>query len=180
MAFDILYQEKNQSTSALTDKAELPYAPHIWKRVLITFLQSHLSSHPMGSHLADNELFDSLSNSWWSENGYFNLLKWFINPWRLPYFKAVIAENGIDPRNKRVLDVGCGGGLLAEEIASLGFTVTGIDQSGKSIEVARAHSRHTGLAIDYLSGSAETLPFENASFSVVTCCDVLEHIRRWE
>ena len=125
MAFDILYQEKNQSTSALTDKAELPYAPHIWKRVLITFLQSHLSSHPMGSHLADNELFDSLSNSWWSENGYFNLLKWFINPWRLPYFKAVIAENGIDPRNKRVLDVGCGGGLLAEEIASMGFSVTG-------------------------------------------------------
>jgi 2-polyprenyl-6-hydroxyphenyl methylase/3-demethylubiquinone-9 3-methyltransferase len=180
MGFDILYQEKNQSNSALTVDADLPYAPPIWKRVLITFLQSHLSPHPMGSHLADNTLFDSLSNSWWSENGYFNLLKWFINPWRSPYFKAVIAENGIDPRNKRVLDVGCGGGLLAEEIASMGFSVTGIDQSEKSIEAARAHSRQSGLAIDYLSGSAETLPFENGSFSVVTCCDVLEHIRRWE
>jgi 2-polyprenyl-6-hydroxyphenyl methylase/3-demethylubiquinone-9 3-methyltransferase len=134
----------------------------------------------MGSHLADNELFDSLSNSWWSESGYFNLLKWFINPWRLPYFKAVIAENGIDPRNARVLDAGCGGGLLAEEIASMGFIVTGIDQSEKSIEVARVHSRQNGLAIDYLTGSAEKLPFANGSFSLVTCCDVLEHIRCWE
>jgi 2-polyprenyl-6-hydroxyphenyl methylase / 3-demethylubiquinone-9 3-methyltransferase len=134
----------------------------------------------MGSNLADNALFDSLATSWWSENGYFNMLKWFINPWRLPYFKAVIAENGIDPRNTKVLDVGCGGGLLAEEIASMGFTVTGIDQSQKSIDVARVHSRQNGLAIDYRRGAAERLPFENGSFSIVTCCDVLEHIRCWE
>jgi 2-polyprenyl-6-hydroxyphenyl methylase/3-demethylubiquinone-9 3-methyltransferase len=134
----------------------------------------------MGSNLADNALFDSLSNSWWSENGYFNMLKWFVNPWRLPYFKAVIAENGIDPRDRRVLDVGCGGGLLAEEIASMGFAVTGIDQSEKSIDAARMHSRQSGLAIDYRSASAERLPFEDGSFSIVTCCDVLEHIRSWE
>jgi 2-polyprenyl-6-hydroxyphenyl methylase / 3-demethylubiquinone-9 3-methyltransferase len=134
----------------------------------------------MTSHLADNALFDSLSNSWWSEDSYFNLLKWFINPWRLPYFKDVIAENGIDPHMTRVLDVGCGGGLLAEEIAAMGFTVTGIDQSEKSIDVARVHAREKGLAIDYRSGSAERLPFENGSFSIVTCCDVLEHIRCWE
>ena len=134
----------------------------------------------MASHLADNALFDRLSSSWWSENGYFSMLKWFINPWRLPYFKTVIAGSGIDPRNTKVLDVGCGGGLLAEEIASMGFTVTGIDQSEKSIDVARVHSRQNGLAIDYCIGSAERLPFGNRSFSVVTCCDVLEHIRCWE
>jgi 2-polyprenyl-6-hydroxyphenyl methylase/3-demethylubiquinone-9 3-methyltransferase len=129
---------------------------------------------------ADNALFDSLSDSWWSENGYFNMLKWFINPWRLPYFKAVVAEEGVDPRNTRVLDVGCGGGLLAEEIASMGFAVTGIDQSEKSIDVARLHSRKSGLAIDYRSGSAERLPFEKGTFSLVTCCDVLEHLESWE
>ena len=134
----------------------------------------------MRSSLADNALFDSLSASWWSEESYFNMLKWFVNPWRLPYFKAVITENGIDPPNTRVLDVGCGGGLLAEEIASMGFAVTGIDQSEKSIDVARVHAQENGLAIDYRTGSAERLPFENGSFSVVTCCDVLEHIRCWE
>jgi 2-polyprenyl-6-hydroxyphenyl methylase / 3-demethylubiquinone-9 3-methyltransferase len=125
-------------------------------------------------------LFNSLSDSWWSENGYFNMLKWFINPWRLPYFKAVIAENGIDPSKASVLDVGCGGGLLAEEIAFMGFTVTGIDQSEKSIDVARMHSEQNGLAIDYRSGSAEDLPFDNGGFSIVTCCDVLEHVPRWK
>jgi len=134
----------------------------------------------MDSHLTDDGPFDSLSASWWSEDSYLNMLKGFINPWRLPYFKAVIADTGIDPHNTRVLDVGCGGGLLAEEIASMGFTVTGIDQSEKSIDVARVHARENGLSIDYLSGSAERLPFENAIFSVVTCCDVLEHIRGWE
>jgi len=156
------------------------YSPPSESEFLSPSYSLTLSPQPMGSDIADNALFDSLSNSWWSENGYFNMLKWFINPWRLPYFKAVIEENGIDPRNTRVLDVGCGGGLLAEEIASMGFTVTGIDQSEKSIDVARAHSRQNGLAIDYRSGSAERLPLENASFSIVTCCDVLEHIRCWE
>ena len=134
----------------------------------------------MRSSLADNALFDSLSASWWSEESYFNMLKWFVNPWRLPYFKAVITENGIDPPHTRVLDVGCGGGLLSEEIAAMGFAVTGIDQSEKSIDVARVHAQQNGLAIDYRTGSAERLPFENGSFSVVTCCDVLEHIRCWE
>ena len=134
----------------------------------------------MSSRFADNTLFDSLSDSWWSENGYFNMLRWFINPWRVPYFKATIVENGIDPRDASVLDVGCGGGLLAEEIASMGFRVTGIDQSEKSIDVARMHSEQNGLAIDYRSGSAEELPFGNGSFSMVTCCDVLEHMRGWE
>ena len=133
----------------------------------------------MGNNLADNALFDSLSNSWWSENGYFNLLKWFINPWRLPYLKAVIAENRIDPRNTRVLDVSCKNSLLTEEITSIRFTVTKIDQSEKSIDVARVHSRQNGLDIDYRRGAAESLPFENGSFSIVTCCDVLEHIRCW-
>ena len=134
----------------------------------------------MGSNLADNALFESLSNSWWSENGYFSMLKWFVNPWRLPYFKAVIAEKEIDPRSTTVLDVGCGGGLLAEEIATMEFTVTGVDQSEKSIDVARVHARQNGLSIDYRIGSAERLPFENGSFSIVTCCDVLEHVPCWE
>jgi 2-polyprenyl-6-hydroxyphenyl methylase/3-demethylubiquinone-9 3-methyltransferase len=128
----------------------------------------------------DKAFPDTLSDSWWSEKSYVNMLKGFINPWRLPYFKAVIAENGINPHNTNVLDVGCGGGLLAEEIASMGFDVTGIDPSEQAIEVARAHARENGLAIDYRVGSAERLPFENGSFRMVACCDVLEHIPGWK
>jgi len=134
----------------------------------------------LGSNFADNTFFDRLSDSWWSENGYFNLLKQVMNPWRLPYFKAVISENGIEPLHTAVLDIGCGGGLLAEEIALMGFAVTGIDSSEKSIDVARRHSEQNGLTIDYRTGFAEALPFDNESFSLVTCCDVLEHIPRWE
>ncbi|MEW6669748.1 MAG: bifunctional 2-polyprenyl-6-hydroxyphenol methylase/3-demethylubiquinol 3-O-methyltransferase UbiG [Thermodesulfobacteriota bacterium] len=133
----------------------------------------------MGKNPSGHTLFDGLSDDWWSENGYLSMLKWFVNPWRLPYFRAVIARNGIDPRNANVLDVGCGGGLLAEEIASMGFTVAGIDQSERSIDAACVHSEQSGLAIDYRTGSAEELPFEDGSFTIVTCCDVLEHVRRW-
>jgi 2-polyprenyl-6-hydroxyphenyl methylase/3-demethylubiquinone-9 3-methyltransferase len=134
----------------------------------------------MANPIIDKAFPDSLSDSWWSEKSYFNLLKGFINPWRLPYFKTVIAENGINPHNTNVLDVGCGGGLLAEEIAAMGFAVTGIDQSGKAINAARWHARQSGLAIEYLVGTAERLPFDNGSFRMVTCCDVLEHIPRWK
>lgn len=134
----------------------------------------------MANPITDKAFPESLSDSWWSEKSYFNLLKGFINPWRLPYFKTVIAENGISPHNTNVLDVGCGGGLLAEEIASMGLDVTGIDPSEQAIEVARAHALENGLAIDYRVGSAERLPFENGSFRIVTCCDVLEHIPDWE
>jgi len=134
----------------------------------------------MESRLADNPLFNGLSDSWWSEDSLLSLLRWFINPWRLPYFESVISASGIDPRKATLLDIGCGGGLLAEEMASMGFTVAGIDPSDKSIDVARAHSRQSGLSVDYRTGSAEALPFENGRFDIVTCCDVLEHIPDWE
>ncbi|HEX3641091.1 MAG TPA: bifunctional 2-polyprenyl-6-hydroxyphenol methylase/3-demethylubiquinol 3-O-methyltransferase UbiG, partial [Ktedonobacteraceae bacterium] len=74
------------------------------------------------------------------------------------------------------LDVGCGGGLLAEEFARLGCQVTGIDPSEPSLATARKHAQQSGLDISYQVGLGEQLPFADASFDIVVCCDVLEHV----
>ncbi len=83
----------------------------------------------------------------------------------------------LDLPGKTALDIGCGGGLLAEEFSRLGLKVTGIDPSATSLETARAHARDSGLDIGYCRGEAEALPFRDASFDLVYCCDVLEHVR---
>jgi 2-polyprenyl-6-hydroxyphenyl methylase / 3-demethylubiquinone-9 3-methyltransferase len=98
----------------------------------------------------------------------------------VPYFERVLAQLKIEPQSKRALDVGCGGGVLAEEFAAMGFTVTGLDPSDQSLEAARAHAAQSGLNIDYRLGYGDKLPFENESFEVVYCCDVLEHIQNWD
>lgn len=128
----------------------------------------------------DNGLYDRLADTWWDENGFLNLLKTTVNPWRLPYFERVSRHLGLDPAMSRALDVGCGGGLLAEELAAMGFAVTGIDPSVQSIETARAHAAHGGLSIDYRVGTGTDLEFEDASFDAAFCCDVLEHVSDWD
>src|SRR4051794_4000765 len=121
----------------------------------------------------DNAMYDRLSHTWWEEGGFLNFLRAGVNSARFGYMTRVLA--GRFPEG-RVLDVGSGGGLLAEEFARLGYAVTGIDPSSQSVEVAREHAEAEGLAIDYVVGAGESLPFADASFSVVYCCDVLEHV----
>ena len=125
-------------------------------------------------------MYDRLADTWWDENSFLNLLQSTINPWRLPYFKRVVARLQIDPGRSRALDVGCGGGLLAEELAATGFAVTGIDPSVQSLETARAHAAEKNLAIDYRRGFGDDLPFDDASFDVAFCCDMLEHVKDWD
>jgi 2-polyprenyl-6-hydroxyphenyl methylase/3-demethylubiquinone-9 3-methyltransferase len=129
----------------------------------------------------NNHMYDELANSWWDENGMLHLLKVMVNPWRVPYFAGALKDHfGTDLSHTRLLDIGCGGGVLAEEFARLGCQVTGIDIATESIAVARAHARTQGLLIDYQTGSAAQLPFDGSSFEVVSCCDALEHIPEWE
>lgn len=129
----------------------------------------------------NNQMYNELAGSWWDENGPLHLLKAMVNPWRVPYFTDAIKERfGPDLGQVRLLDVGCGGGVLAEEFARLGCKVTGIDVSAESLDVARAHARSENLSIDYQVGSATELPFDGGSFEVVSCCDLLEHVPRWE
>ncbi len=129
----------------------------------------------------NNQMYNELADSWWDENGPLHLLKVMVNPWRVPYFADALTKRfGTDLSHIRLLDIGCGGGVLAEEFARLGCKVTGIDIATESIAVARAHAQTQGLLIDYQTGSATQLPFDGSSFEVVSCCDVLEHISEWE
>jgi 2-polyprenyl-6-hydroxyphenyl methylase/3-demethylubiquinone-9 3-methyltransferase len=124
----------------------------------------------------DNLLYDRLAASWWNERGFLHALA-ALNPARFGYMRRVLTEElHLTPRGLQVLDVGCGGGLLAEEFARLGCAVTGVDPSRESLTAARAHAAAHGLAIDYRSGSGEALPFVADRFDVVYCCDVLEHV----
>ncbi len=128
----------------------------------------------------NNRMYSELAAQWWDENGPLHLLKAMVNPWRVPYFQGALGERfGADLSRVRLLDVGCGGGVLAEAFARLGPRVTGIDLSEESITVARAHAQSEGLSIDYRTGSATRLPFGPDSFEAVSCCDVLEHIPDW-
>jgi 2-polyprenyl-6-hydroxyphenyl methylase/3-demethylubiquinone-9 3-methyltransferase len=125
----------------------------------------------------DNELYDRLSDTWWDEDSNMAILRTAVNPGRVGYIRRILLDElKLDPKGKRALDVGCGGGLLAEEVARLGFRVTGVDPSEPSLETARAHAREEDLDIEYLAAVGEDLPFDDATFDVVYCCDVLEHV----
>lgn len=83
----------------------------------------------------------------------------------MTYFRQVLgADLELDPKGKRVLDVGCGGGLLAEEFVQLGFEVSGIDPSAASLATARAHAEQHQLVVDYRLGTGEAIPFPDATF----------------
>lgn len=119
----------------------------------------------------DAEKFDQWGREWWNPAGkLFSLHR--INPLRFEYFsKAAGVLAG-----KSVLDVGCGGGLLAEEFAKAGAVVTGIDLSPVAIEAAKRHSSESGLSIDYKVGSPLSLVKEQHAFDIIVCAEVLEHV----
>jgi 2-polyprenyl-6-hydroxyphenyl methylase / 3-demethylubiquinone-9 3-methyltransferase len=125
----------------------------------------------------DNQLYDRLATTWWDEDENMALLRTGMNPARFGYMRRILTEElAINPKGKRCLDVGCGGGLLAEEFAKLGFRVTGVDPSEPSLETARGHAIQEGLEIEYVAAPGEDLPFEDDTFEIVYCCDVLEHV----
>jgi 2-polyprenyl-6-hydroxyphenyl methylase / 3-demethylubiquinone-9 3-methyltransferase len=125
----------------------------------------------------DNELYDRLSDTWWDENSAFGLLRTKLGPVRFGYFRRVLSERYTKGfQSIKVLDVGCGGGLLSEEFARLGCQVSGIDPSARSLLTARRHAQLSNLEISYRKGRGEQIQFVDASFDVVVCCDVLEHV----
>ncbi len=134
----------------------------------------------MTTHKIDNDLYNRIPEEWWSERGLLHILKSATNPWRVPYFTRNLADLKIDPKGRTALEVGCGGGLLTEEIARMGFKVTGLDISEKSLEVARIHASESNLLIDYQYGTGDDLPYQDSTFNAVFCCDTLEHIENWD
>lgn len=124
----------------------------------------------------NNEIYETCGHNWWAENAEidFSSLRYCVNPVRYRYFKNKLQQ--LNFHGKRVLDLGCGGGFLAEEFAKDGFAVTGIDPAMRSIEAACKHAAESGLTIDYRVGRGEALPFVEEAFDIVACCDVLEHV----
>ena len=115
--------------------------------------------------------FSQLAHRWWDLNSEFRPLH-DINPLRISWINEIISVNG-----KKVLDVGCGGGILAEGLAALGAQVTGIDLSDKALSVAQLHLLESGHSIDYRHIAAEDLAAQSpGGYDIVTCMEMLEHV----
>jgi 2-polyprenyl-6-hydroxyphenyl methylase / 3-demethylubiquinone-9 3-methyltransferase len=115
--------------------------------------------------------FSALASRWWDPNSEFRPLHQ-INPLRLDWIDALAGLQG-----KKVVDVGCGGGILAESMAKLGANVKGIDLAEKPLKVAQLHGLESGVAVDYEAISAEDLATREAGqYDVVTCMEMLEHV----
>jgi 2-polyprenyl-6-hydroxyphenyl methylase/3-demethylubiquinone-9 3-methyltransferase len=127
--------------------------------------------------------FSAIAEAWWDPNGKFAPLHRF-NPVRLGFIREqALARFGRDPKARapftglRLLDIGCGGGLLSEPMSRLGFTVTGVDASRRNIDVAAAHAAQVGVAVDYRCATAESLlAGGEARFDVVLNMEVIEHV----
>jgi 2-polyprenyl-6-hydroxyphenyl methylase/3-demethylubiquinone-9 3-methyltransferase len=126
--------------------------------------------------------FSRIAAEWWDPHGKFAPLHRF-NPVRLAFIREQALERfQRDPRARapfedlRLLDIGCGGGLLSEPMSRLGFSVTGVDASERNIAVARAHADQVGATVDYRCASAETLAAESAAFDVILNMEVIEHV----
>ena len=126
--------------------------------------------------------FSALAAEWWNPDGKFGVLHKF-NPVRLAYIRDLAcARFRLDPARDRplaglrVLDIGCGGGLVAERVAQMGASVTAVDPSENNIKTALTHAREQGVEIDYRVGTAEDVAADGEHFDVVLNLEVLEHV----
>lgn len=131
---------------------------------------------------AEAEAFGRLAAEWWAASGKFRTLH-RIGPARMTFLRDELVRHFAPPaqglrvlEGLRVLDVGCGGGLVAEPLARLGAQVTGLDPAPENIEAAGRHADGQGLAIAYRAGRVEDLAAEGTSFDALVCLEVIEHV----
>lgn len=125
----------------------------------------------MNADQSELDRFNALAARWWDENSAFRPLH-RINPHRLTWIDQLVGLAG-----KRALDVGCGGGILAESMARAGAQVTGIDLADKALRVAQAHAQTAGVGVQYVRSSAEHWAADNAEqYDKLTCMEMLEHV----
>jgi 2-polyprenyl-6-hydroxyphenyl methylase/3-demethylubiquinone-9 3-methyltransferase len=143
-----------------------------------------MASNAARSTIDESEVarFAALADEWWDFGGKMGVLHKF-NPIRLGFIKdAACRHFGRDPKRLdslaglRLLDIGCGGGLLSEPLARMGASVVGADPAVANIEAARAHAVSGGLAIDYRATTAETLADAGERFDIVLAMEVVEHV----
>jgi 2-polyprenyl-6-hydroxyphenyl methylase/3-demethylubiquinone-9 3-methyltransferase len=135
------------------------------------------SASPANVDAVEIAKFDAMAQRWWDPQGPSKPLH-DLNPLRLKYIDRVVSFKGAPATARaRVLDVGCGGGILAESMARAGAHVLGIDLSQACLDVARLHALDSGVELDYRAVSAEDLARERpADFDAVTCMELLEHV----
>jgi 2-polyprenyl-6-hydroxyphenyl methylase/3-demethylubiquinone-9 3-methyltransferase len=128
------------------------------------------------------EKFEKMADEWWSATGKFKPLHKF-NPCRIKFIKdKLISHFALDEpsklplKNLKILDVGCGGGLLCEPLKRLGANIVGIDAGEKNIEIAKIHAKRSGLEIDYRSQDVEELAATDEKFDVVLAMEIVEHV----
>jgi 2-polyprenyl-6-hydroxyphenyl methylase/3-demethylubiquinone-9 3-methyltransferase len=149
--------------------------------------QGPKSAMPRGRSVDEAEVaqFDRLGADWWRADGPMRALHKF-NPTRVAYLKGQLARHLLagapkDPGKPlaglKLLDIGCGGGLLSEALAALGAEITAIDPAPRNIEIAEAHAETSGLTIDYRRASVEDLAAGTAKFDAVLAMEVIEHVR---
>jgi len=121
--------------------------------------------------LAELAKFNSLASRWWDTEGEFGALH-EINPLRLDWIRQHVKLAG-----SKALDIGCGGGILAESMSACNATVTGIDMAEAPLAVARLHQHESGVEVDYRQSTAESLAAEEpGQYDVITCLEMLEHV----
>lgn len=130
------------------------------------------------------EKFSAISSEWWDKNGKFKPLHQ-LNPARLLFVRDIACQHfqDLNPKSKyplkdlKILDVGCGGGIMSESMAKLGAKVVGLDPSSKNIQVAKSHAKVSGLDIDYISTDIEKFSKENKDkFNIILNLEAIEHV----
>lgn len=133
---------------------------------------STLPSPHINASQAELDKFGELAAKWWDPTSEFKPLH-AINPLRLEWIRSL--AGGLD--GKKIIDVGCGGGILAESMAAQGATVTGIDLAQKSLNVARLHGLESGVQVEYKNITAEQMALDRPEqYDLVTCMEMLEHV----
>lgn len=120
--------------------------------------------------------FEQIANQWWDLSGDFKPLHQ-VNPLRVQFICQHVSEQNSELFSKKIIDVGCGGGILSESLAKLGATVTGIDMGSEPLNVAKLHALESNLSINYEKITAEQKAHNDKnSFDFVTCMEMLEHV----
>ncbi|MBI3773920.1 MAG: bifunctional 2-polyprenyl-6-hydroxyphenol methylase/3-demethylubiquinol 3-O-methyltransferase UbiG [Gammaproteobacteria bacterium] len=134
-------------------------------------MTTHASNEKLNIDQSEVNKFEAVASRWWDPHSEFKPLH-DINPLRLEY-----VERNAGVKGRRIADIGCGGGILAESMAARGGDVLGIDAGGAPISVARLHALESNIKVEYRQCTAEQLAAEQPeSFEIVTCMEMLEHV----